>query len=173
MKRNLILLTVLLSFGILFSACKKDEKSLTELLTYKKGWVLEAATSSPAYALSDESFATNLMTDGYLEECELDDVIKFAENGAQTIVPNTTCDFGYQTETAALWSLVEKNGKDYLKFQIPFFYDENWETYDAELEECEILNLTEDQLRIKYTFNDDVNPAKATYSFTLTYKHAK
>jgi hypothetical protein len=173
MKRNLILLTVLLSFGILFSACKKDEKTTTELLTYKKGWVLAEATSSPAYELADGSFATNLMTDGYLLECELDDVVIFADNGAQTIVPKTLCDFGYQGETAALWTLVEKNGKEYLKFQIPFFYDETFTTYDAELEECEILNITDEQLRIKFTFNDDANPAKGTYSFTLTYKHAK
>lgn len=121
MKRNLILLTVLLSFGILFSACKKDEKTTTELLTYKKGWVLAEATSSPAYELANGSFATNLMTDGYLEECELDDVVIFADNGAQTIVPNTLCDFGYQGETAALWTLVEKKWKRVFKIPNPIF----------------------------------------------------
>lgn len=166
MKKLTLVFTVVLAMGVLFTSCKKD-KTNTELLTISKGWVLSAATSSPAYALSDTSFATNLMTDGYLLECELDDVIKFSENGAQTIVPNDVCVDGYQLETAALWSFLEE--ETILKMQLPFFYNDDWTSYDAEFEECKILSLTEDELRIKFTFNDDETPAKGTYSFTLTY----
>ena len=92
MKKVTLILTAVIAVALFFASCNKDEKSYTELLTIKKGWVLDVATSSPAYELSDGSFATDLMKDGYLEECELDDVIKFADNGAQTIIPNTLCD---------------------------------------------------------------------------------
>ncbi len=167
MKKLTLVFTVVLAMGVLFTSCKKD-KTNTELLTITKGWVLSAATSSPAYELADQSFATNLMTDGYLEECELDEVIKFSENGAQTIVPKDVCtDFGYQAETSALWSFNED--ETILKMQIPFFYKDDGTSYDEEFEECTILSLTEDELRIKFTFNDDETPAKGTYTFTLTY----
>ena len=73
----------------------------------------------PVYELANGSLQRT-MTDGYFE-CNWMMHI-FADNGAQTIVPNTLCDFGYQGETAALWT-PEKNGKE-TKFQIPFFYDE-------------------------------------------------
>jgi len=167
MKKLTLVFTVVLAMGVLFTSCKKD-KTNTELLTITKGWVLSAATSSPAYLLSDDSYATNLMTDGYLEECELDEVIKFSEKGAQTIVPKDVCtDFGYQAETSALWSFNED--ETLLKMQIPFFYNDDETSYDEEIEECTILSLTEDELRIKFTFNDDKTPTKGTYTFTLTY----
>ena len=171
MKKLTLVFTVVLAMGVLFTSCKKD-KTNTELLTISKGWVLSAATSSPAYALSDTSYATNLMTDGYLLECELDEVIKFSEDGAQTIVPNDVCeDFGYQMETAALWSFQED--ETILKMQLPFFYNDDNTSYDADFEECKILSLTEDELRLKFTFNDDEVVTKGTYSFTLTYVPAR
>ena len=100
------------------------------------------------------------MKDGYLEECELDEIIKFAENGGLTINPgDEVC--GTETEYAATWSLSEDLST--LNFQLPFFYDD-------EVEKCQILNLTENQLRVKFTFDDYEAGAKTKYSFTVTYK---
>jgi len=110
------------------------------------------------------------MTEGYLEECELDDIIKFTENGAQTITPKEVCDFGYQKEVATTWSFNE--AEDYLTFQLPFFYNDNNTSFNDEFETCQILSLTSEELKIKFTFNDDESEAKGNYSFTLTYRHA-
>jgi len=172
MKKGTLILTAVIAMAVIFSSCKEKEKTKTELLTIKKGWVLSAATSSPAYALSDGSFATDLMKDGYLYECELDEVIKFTDNGAQTIVPNTLCEeFGYQTETAALWTF--EDDETILKMQLPMFYNAAGTSFDEEFEKCQILALTEKELRLKYTFTDTENPTKGEYSFTLTYVPAK
>jgi hypothetical protein len=169
MKALKLSLIAILACAALVSCKKKDETAdetaqkkaeYVEFLTNKKGWVLESATSSPAYELSNGTFATNLMTEGYLEECELDEVIKFAENGGLTVNPgDDVCDG--ETEYASTWSLSED--LNYLSFQIPFFYDN-------ELEKCQILSLTKDQLRVKFTFDDYESDAKTKYSFTLTYK---
>jgi hypothetical protein len=169
MKALKLSLIAILACAALVSCKKKDETTdetaqkkaqYIEYLTNKKGWVLESATSSPAYELSDGGYATNLMTEGYLLECELDEVIKFAENGGLTINPgNDVCD--EETEYAATWSLSEDLNT--LNFQLPFFYDD-------EIEKCQILSLTENQLRVKYTFDDYEAGAKTKYSFTVTYK---
>lgn len=154
-----------------FSSCKKDETK-TDLLTKpSKGWVLSEATSSPHYALQDGTFATDLMKDGYLDAFELDDIIKFKENGGQTIDPGKLIDphYGYQAEVAATWSF--NDDETILNMQIPFFYNDEGTSYDQEIENCDLLELTEDELRIKYTFNDDLT--KVMYSFTLTYVPAK
>lgn len=153
------------------SSCSKEE-SKTDLLTKpSKGWVLSGATSSPAYELSNGSFATDLMEDGYLKEYEKDDIIKFSEDGGQTISPGKLVDpyDGYQKVVAATWSF--SDDETILNMQIPFFYNDEGTSYDSDIESCEILSLTNDELRIKYTFSDD--PVKGKYSFTLTYVHAK
>lgn len=166
MKKNLLIVAILAIFAGLFSACGPIEESDEALLTQSKGWVLSTATSSPAYALADGSFATDLIRDGYLYDCEVDDILYFHANGGLAINPGANLCEETDTEYASTWSLTsDENGK-FLKFQIPFFSDE-------ELEVAEVLALSTNELRVKYTFTDDENPAKGTYSFTLTYVPAK
>ena len=81
MKKVLSVLAIAALFLVGVTSCTQ-EKTATELLTQKNGWVLSSATSSPAYHLSDGSFATDLMTEGYLMAWELDDIIVFNENGS-------------------------------------------------------------------------------------------
>jgi len=169
MKALKLSLIAILACAALVSCKKKDETTgnsenkraqYVEYLTNKKGWVLETATSSPAYVLLDETTCTDLMTEGYLEDCELDEILKFTSNGGLTVNPgNDVCD--EEEEYAATWKL--SDDLKTLTFQIPFFYND-------EVEECQLLSLTEDQLRVKFTFTDDEGNAKGIYSFTLTYK---
>ena len=170
MKNLKVIALAFIACTMLFSSCKKGEQTKTAMLCYKYGWVLESATTSPAYRLSNGTFCTDLMTEGYLEACELDEIIKFTENGSQTIIPKEICDFGYQKEVATTWSFNE--AEDELNFQLPFFYNANNTNFDEEFEKCEIMSLTNDELKIKFTFDDYEAGAKNAYSFTLTYRHA-
>lgn len=167
MKKNLLIVAILAIFAGLFSACVDPEVTDEALLTQSKGWVLSAGTSSPAYALSDGSFATDLIKDGYLYDCEVDDILYFHANGGLAINPGANvCEETPADEYASIWTLTsDENGK-FLKFQIPFFYDD-------ELEVAEVLALSAEELRVKYTFTDEESPAKGTYSFTLTYVPVK
>lgn len=166
--KKILVLAVIAILAVAVTSCGKKEKTNTEKLCIEKGWVLSAATSSPEYQLSNGSYATNLMTDGYLLDYELDDIIKFESNGNMKIngganVPETG-DYQNVDKGVGTWEFT--NDEQKLKFQIPFFYDD-------EQEVAEILALEETELRVKYTFNDYDNPSKKVYSFILTYVPAK
>ena len=60
--------------------------STTDMLCIPSGWILSAATSSPAYVMSSGLLVSNLMS-GYLYNIELDDVIKFYPDGTMSILP--------------------------------------------------------------------------------------
>lgn len=166
MKKNLLIVAILAIFAGLFSACDPIEVTDEALLTQSKGWVLSAGTSSPAYALSDGSFATDLIKDGYLYDCEVDDILYFHANGGLAINPGANLCEETDDEYDSTWTLTSNENGKFLEFQIPFFYDN-------ELEVAEVLALSAEELRVKYTFTDDESPAKGTYSFTLTYVPVK
>lgn len=167
MKKNLLIVAVLAIFAGLFSACDPIEVTDEALLTQSKGWVLSAGTSSPTYALSNGSFANDLIKDGYLKDCEVDDILYFHANGGLVINPGANVCDETDAEFASTWKLTsDENGK-FLEYQIPFFDDD-------ELEVAEVLALSADELRVKYTFTAVESPAKGTdYSFTLTYVPVK
>lgn len=167
MKKNLLIVAVIAIFAGIFSACDPIEPTDTDLLTQTKGWKLSAATSSPAYEFSDGTFASDLIKDGYLYDCELDDIIYFRANGGMDINLGEVCEEDGAAEYASQWTLKEENGKKTLEFDIPFFHDPDVREY------ADVLELTKEQLRVKFTFSDDEAPAKGTYSFTLTYVPAK
>jgi hypothetical protein len=122
----------------------------------------------------DGSFAADLINDGYLYDFEAAYVIAFNENGSEIVKPGKTVapeDFDpewcYRAETSlGNWFFDNAENPQFITMQVPFFYDEAPEY-------CQILSLTENELRIKCTINDDDNPAKQTCSFTLTYVPAK
>jgi len=173
MKKTLLLVAVAALVAVSFTSCNND-KTYTELLTQSKGWVLSAASTSPSYLLSDGSYATDLINDGYLYAYEVDDIITFAENGAETINPGKLIDTtaGYQAEVATTWSFDNAENPTTITMQLPFFYNAAGTSYDTEAETCTILSLTSEEFRIKYTFNAE-STAKEAYSFTLTYVPAK
>ena len=65
MKKVLSVLAVAALFLVGITSCTQ-EKTATEMLTQKNGWVLSSATSAPAYQMLDGSFAADLINDGYL-----------------------------------------------------------------------------------------------------------
>ena len=180
MKKVFCVLAVAALFLVGITSCTQP-KTATELLTQKNGWVLSSATSAPAYHLSDGSFATDLMTEGYLMSWELDDIIVFNENGSHLLkpgknVPESAAD-GFVAETSlGNWAFDNAENPEFIFMQVPFLYDYDAEgnfTFDAAVEKCQVLALTENELRIKCTIDDTENPAKEVYSFTLTYVPAK
>jgi len=173
MKKLFSVLAIAAMVVFTFSSCDTTtEKTMADYLCQSKGWVLSTATSSPAYALSDGTYITDLMTEGYLYDYELDDIITFNTNGTMSINPGTNIDaeYGYQQEVGSTWNF--NSDTTVLNFQIPFFYDETGYTFDAELENAKILYITDTEMKLAYTFNDDLG-AKGEYTFYLTYVPAK
>jgi hypothetical protein len=64
-----------------FTACDKEkpEKTVEELLTQTKGWVLTSATSLPAFVPLEGAPNEDLFK-SFFEECELDDINIFKTN---------------------------------------------------------------------------------------------
>lgn len=145
-----------------------------ELLTIPSGWVLSEATSSPAYNMLNGECIHNLMH-GYLFDFEIDDVIHFLSNGTHFVNPGIMIPsegVGYTQETSmGQWHFDNPDNPSYLYMQIPFIYGENPNTYDPAIEECRLISLTTDMLKISFVYIDDEykNSTKGTYVFTLTY----
>ena len=151
-----------------------EPPTATELLTIPKGWVLSEATSSPAYNMLNGECIDNLMH-GYLFDFEIDDVIHFLSNGTHFVNPGIMIPgegVGYTQETSmGQWHFDNPDNPSYLYMQIPFIYGENPNTYDPAIEECRLISLTTDMLKISFVYIDDEykNSTKGTYVFTLTY----
>lgn len=172
MKKSLLVLAVAALFVFSFSSCG-DPSTTAEILTNNtKGWVLSSATSAPAYELSSGRAVENLL-DGYFYDCEKDDIIIFQDGGVEVINPGANIDpeWGYQIQTLGTWSLNADN--TVLSMQLPFFYAPSHFTYDLEQEDCRIVSINSKELVLEYKFNDNENPSKGEYTFTLTYVPAK
>lgn len=168
MKKALVVMAVAV-LAVVFNACTPQVKTTTDYLTgAKNGWVLSAATSSPAYVMENGEIVTDLMNGGFLYDYELDDIIAFTAEGVQTVDPGKNVDpegHGYQSVVSYLWHLDQAN-EDWIYMQIPFFYDDVQEY-------CHILNIDENQMTLNCTINDDEPTTKGTYTFNLVYVPAK
>lgn len=150
-----------------------EERTFTTAhsLTIPQGWRLSAATSSPAYEFIDGTYISDLMN-GYLYDCEKDDIIVFSPNGTHKVLPGTLLcsddwEFGYNQETSlGSWNFDNPDNPTILYMQIPFFYD-------TAIETCRIITYNNNMLKISVVINDDEAPAKGTYTFTLTYVPAQ
>lgn len=169
---------------LLLNGCKPStsETPITDALkSAKKGWVMTSVKSVPAYQLDAGVMLEELFADGDYEHntgffysYEKDDAIIFGENGVQTIDPGTLLPEepeAYQFATTAQYSVDEANQEIY--FQMPWEYTSDYLTYDIPIEKCTVQEYSKNKLVIKYTRNDDQNPAKSTNTFTITYEPAK
>ena len=172
MKKNILIGAICALFALGMTSCGTTdfEQAEKDLTGAKKGWVLTAATSSPAYLPSDGGSYPDLM-DGYLYDFEKDDAIIYLEGGNIDIEPGkdlpSVSETGYsKRENIGKWSFVGEDTK-VLNTQLPFFYDD-------EVEQVKVHELNSKKLRVSYTFieDDEQDPAKATreYTFTLTYE---
>lgn len=168
MKKVLSVLAIAALVLVSFTSCNPQEQSMTEKLTISKGWVLSAAESTPAYEMLDGTLVSNLFN-GYLEEWEKEYITVFNANGSEIVKPGKvvapSSELGYTEETSlGNWTFNEDETR--IMMQVPFFMDED-------IEICNIVRLTKDEFVVNCTINDDENPAKGTYTFTLTYVPAK
>ena len=167
MKKSILsILAIALAGVFAFTSCEKP-KTMTDYLTTEKGWTLNEATTTPYWTLNDNSQISNLF-EGYVWECEQDDIIKFNNDGFVYMNPGVTCPDQPSAESSiGPWKIDEE--AETLDMQIPFFYDE-------EMEHCKILSLTKDELKVSYTWElseDDAKGVPGTYTFVLTYVPAK
>lgn len=168
---------------LIFNGCTtQSETPITDALKApKKGWVMSSVKSVPAYVLDSGVALEELFADGDYEHntgfffsYEKDDVIIFDENGVQIIEPGTllpTDGSAYQATVTTSYTVDEANEEIY--FQMPWELNDDYTGYDAAPEKCTVQEYGKDKLVIKYTRNDDENPAKAQNTFTITYVPAK
>ena len=143
-----------------------------ELLTIPQGWRMASAQSSPAYQMLSGEFVSNLL-DGYFYDFEMDDIIVFSPDGSHKVNPGILIGgegLGYQVETdLGQWYFDDYSHPTQLFMQLPFFYNDDWTSYDTPIEVCSLLELSREKLIISYTYNDDYKHGKGTYTFTITY----
>ncbi len=181
MKKTLSVLAI--AAMVMLTACTPQSQTpITDVLkSAKKGWVMTSVKSVPAYVLETGVALDELYADGDYEHntgffyaAEKDDAIIFGENGVLTIDPGKILPedgSAYQNTVVASYSVDETNHE--LLLQMPWEYNDDYTGYDANLEKCSIQSYDSKQLVIKYTRNDDQNPAKAQNTFTITYVPAK
>jgi hypothetical protein len=183
MKKVLSLLAV--AALLMFNGCNPSTSTtpITDALkSAKKGWVMTSVKSTPAYVLDsgvalDELFADGTLDDntGFFFSYEKDDAIIFGENGVQTIDPGKLLPEdpteAYQIATPAAYTVDEAAKLVY--FQMPWEYNADYTSYDLPQEKCTVQEYSTKKIVIKYTRNDDENPAKAQNTFTITYEPVK
>lgn len=181
MKKTLFVMAA--AMLVCLSACNPKVLTYYDYLqSATKGWVMTSVVSVPAYELADSGVSLNeLFADGdyehstgFFTKAEKDDIIIFGANNVMTIDPGTELpDDGsaYQAVVTTTYSVDETEGLIY--FQMPWEYNEDYTSFDAPQEKCSIQEISKDKLVIKYTRNDDENPAKAQNTFTITYVPVK
>lgn len=180
MKKVFSVLAIVAVVVLAFTSCKPKEKTYADYLTQQtKGWVLQAATSSPDYEMSDGTYVTDIYNN-YLYDWEREYVILFNENGSEIVKPGkTVCpegEQGFNKETSLGNWHIEENVTigdrtfDLLYMYLPFVFNQNG---GVDLDACQIVTLDDNILQVKYTMNDDDPSAKGTYEWMLTYVPAK
>lgn len=148
--------------------CHKDNQTATDILTGTNGWVLSTAFSDPRYHLSDGGYASDLINDGYLNIFEAYYILVFTSTGGEIVKPGDVPapsdgeGFFKKETTLGNWEFNNPDNPTTITMYIPFLYKEG-------LINCQILNLTKDEFKIKFKVQDDEESAKKTCTFTLTY----
>ena len=149
-----------------FTSCK--QQTMTDYMTTEKCWSLTTAECTNGYVFDDNTTINNLF-DGYIYDCEKDDIIKFNTDNYEYMDPGKdVCEWQPSQESSlGKWAINEED--KVLDMQIPFFYDE-------EVESCKIINLVKDELKVSFNFDIVEGQAKGkpgNYTFVLTYVPAK
>lgn len=148
--RSLLIATLALGMMASMSACKKDKKSKTELLT-NNSWKVKAMIVTPAIDIFGE-----LITDlyAYADDCTKDDFRTFKDNG-QVVTDEgpTKCGPNYPQTTTETWIF---NSDETV---ITFTDAAGTSSYDAT-----VTTLGENELKISQTESDD----NVVYTYTIT-----
>jgi hypothetical protein len=172
MKKSFLMIAVCAMFAVSVTSCKKDEDKTGSdyLIEAKNGWKLTSAISTPAYVSNSGTKITDLIKGGFLQDCEVDDIMYFKENGSQLINPGkdkkTTNpedpDFNCAEmgeKSLGNWKLADDD-KSFTSFFIPYF-EENY----GKLGLTQVVTLDENNL----TVNVKINDGKNNVTFTLIY----
>lgn len=168
MNRLFVIITVAVLSLVGISGCRQEEPSATDILTGNAGWVISKAFSNPPYYMSESgSFASDLINDEYFKDFEIAYVLVFNATGGEIVKPGSvvapSAEEGYVTETTlGNWVFDNPEKPSTITMYIPFLYQD-------EPVVCQILDLTKDELRIRFTVEDDEDGAKKECSFTVTY----
>lgn len=150
------------------TSCKPDETGADFLINAKNGWKLTSATSVPAYEKMDGTKVSNLITQGFMEDCEVDDIMYFKDTDAQTIDPGKD-----KQTTNDAWDCVERGEKSlgnwginseetaFTSFYLPYFPGDNYGAKGS----TEIVTLDKDNLTVNVKIKDGTNDVV----FTLIY----
>lgn len=171
MKKIFVIIAVAALFVVSFNGCKHQESSPTDILTGAQGWKLSKAFSNPPYHQSDGSYASDLINDEYLKDYEREYVLVFNTTGGEIVRPGSIVapseEVGYVKETTlGKWAFDNSENPTIITMFIPFLYQDKPKV-------CQILNLSKDELRIRFTVEDEDNGAKKECAFTVTYVPVK
>ncbi len=169
MKRTFVIIAIAFFTLVSFIRCNpQHEQSATEILTGNQGWVLSKAFSNPAYFVSETgTFASDLINDAFLKDYEVAYILIFNTTGGEIVKPGSVVapsdSDGYITETTlGKWAFDNPDNPSNITMHIPFLYEKG-------LKDCKILNLSKEELRIRFTVEDDEDGAKKMCTFTVTY----
>ena len=132
------------------------------MLCKPKGWKMVAATSSPAYQLSDGTFNSNLMQ-CFFQNYELDDILVFKMDGTHWIYDNLNAVVDGAGRPLGQWYFDNLVSPTVIHMRVND--NDYWHTNYF----CQILNLTENEFKIKLVQENPDPPAKENYRFTITY----
>jgi len=179
MKKTLFALMALtLVCAITLSSCSKKEedpepivpKTKTELLTQSKGWMLIAATSSPAFPSGESQYA-DLFNSPVINDWDKDDVFYYGAdfsvkvNPGAKLPPSGKIEDGYIAEKSlGAWKF--KNNETILEHYYPFFYE------DDEAEDMTLVDLTETKLVLQFKWQPDLDK-KTDYTWIYTFAPKK
>ena len=178
------MLAIFAALAFMSSGCNPEpepDPTRAELLTQPNGWQLTAGTSDPAYQLELGVPITNLF-DGFVAECELDDILYFNQNGSEILSfgkdeKTYPCEEEQTIKEKSLgnWALTEEDTK--LKFYFPAYEEQVTAT---------IISLNETTLKLSLAISEDdgveasplyrgIRGSKTIrdYVFTLTYTYNK
>lgn len=128
------------------------------------GWRLTKATFSPAYEMLSGELIVDLFN-GFLESCEIDDILYFKTNNAQILNPgadnkSTNIDLDcvqMPEKTLGNWQL-SKDEKSFTSFYLPYFPEDKFTPT--------IITLTRNRLSISLPIKDEANDVTLTLDYS-------
>lgn len=172
MKKSFVIFAIAFFSVMSFSGCVHHDQTATDFLTGTQGWVLSKAFSKPAYFVSENgTYASDLINDEYFKQFEIDYILVFNAAGGEIVKPGAVVapspEDGYTTETTlGNWEFDNPDNPSTITMYVPFLYTE-------EPVVCQVLNLSKDEFRIRFTVEDGEQDAKKTCMFTVTYVPVK
>lgn len=158
MKRNFYIFSIVFALTSVFlfsSSCKKDDEDLsnTDRLT-GKNFIMTAWTIDPPVDIGAGPFSDLF---ALLPACTIDDITTFNADGTMTVDEGASkCEQGDPQTTSGTWSFIDNESKLST-------------TVDDITQIMNIVELTENTLRLSYEETEDYGDGEQTYTNTITF----